>query len=136
VPEFATHPAAKRKPIPVRTVLLVDDNPTVRASLRDLFLSDGFAVCAEAENGSKAVELAQECKPDLIILDVAMPVMNGIDAAPKLKAILPDTPIILYSLHAGFMKQEQLTALGVAAAFVKGDPLDKLLETVHKLTGK
>ena len=82
------HPAAKRKPVPARTVLLVDDNPSVRAGLRSLFLSDGFAVCVEAGNGVEAIELAQGCKPDVIVLDVVMPVMNGIDAAPKLKALL------------------------------------------------
>jgi len=122
------HTAAQRKSVPSRTVLLVDDNPSVRAGLRDLFFSAGFEVCIEAENGLKAIDLAQDYTPDLVILDVGMPVMNGIDAAPRLKALLPDTPIIIFSLHAAFMKQEQLTALGVAAAFMKGDPLDKLLE--------
>jgi YesN/AraC family two-component response regulator len=130
------HTAAARKSAPAKTVLLVDDNPSVRAGLRDLFISAGFKVCIEADNGLKAIDLAQEYTPDLIILDVVMPVMNGIDAAPKLKAILPDTPIILYSLHAAFMKQKQLTELGIAAAFMKGDPLDKLLEKTHELLGE
>lgn len=93
-------------------------------------------MCIEADNGLKAIELAQDCNPDIIVLDVVMPVMNGIDAAPKLKAVLPDTPIILYSLHAAFMKQKQLTELGIAAAFMKGDPLDKLLEKAHELLEK
>jgi two-component system, response regulator, stage 0 sporulation protein F len=130
------HTAAQQQSVPARTVLLVDDNSSVRASLRDLFLSAGFKMCIEAENGFKAIELAQVHTPDLIILDVVMPVMTGIDAAPRLKALLPDTPIIIFSLHAAFIKQEQLTELGVAAAFMKGDPLDKLLEKANELIGK
>jgi CheY-like chemotaxis protein len=130
------HTAASRKSAPAKTVLLVDDNPAVRTGLRDLFLSAGFEVCLEAENGLQAIQLAQDHTFDIIILDVVMPVMNGIDAAPRLKALLPDTPIILVSLHAAFIKQEQLTELGVAAAFMKSDPLDKLLEKAHELLGK
>jgi DNA-binding NarL/FixJ family response regulator len=128
--------AAAKQSAPAKTVLLVDDNPSVRTGLRDLFLSAGFNVCIEAENGLKAIEVVQDYTPDIIILDVAMPVMNGIDAAPRLKALLPDTPIIIFSLHAAFMKQEQLTALGVAAAFMKGDPLDKLVEKANELIGE
>ena len=128
--------ATQRKPVPGKTVLLVDDNANVRAHLRELFLSDGFTLCAEADNGMKAVEIAPECKPDVIILDLVMPVMNGLDAARKLKELLPKTPIILFSLHSRFLKQQELTSLGIAAAFAKSAPLDQLLKKANQLIGE
>jgi CheY-like chemotaxis protein len=56
-------------------------------------------LCAEAENGKQAIELAVQCRPDLIILDLSMPVMNGLEAARRLKTLMPNIPIILFSLH-------------------------------------
>jgi chemotaxis response regulator CheB len=121
---------------PGKTVLIVDDSSAMRAALRDLFLSDGFALCVDAEDGLKALAIAQECKPDLIILDMSMPVMNGLTAAPKLKELVPSTPIILFSLHADFLKGQNLSALGIAATFSKGDAFDGLLEKAHELVSK
>jgi CheY-like chemotaxis protein len=84
-----------------RTILIADDNPSIRKFLCRLFEEEkDYNICAEAENGQKAIELALQCKPDLIILDLSMPVMNGLDAARKLKEIMPDVPIILFTQHA------------------------------------
>lgn len=116
-----------------KTVLVVDDNSALRAILRESFLSDGFARCTEAEDGMKAIAAALDCKPDLIILDLAMPVMNGFEAAPKLKALFPKTLIILFSLHANYLKSQDLSALGIDAAFSKDVALDRLLEKAHEL---
>jgi CheY-like chemotaxis protein len=79
-----------------RITLVVDDNPHVRRILCEEFLSAGFAACVEAENGARALTEAAKVKPDLIILDLAMPVLNGLEAAPLLRQLLPETPIILY----------------------------------------
>jgi CheY-like chemotaxis protein len=130
------HTAAQRKAMPGKTVLVVDDNPTVRAQLSELFLSDGFTVCVQAENGLRAIDVAAESKPDVIILDLAMPVMNGMDAAPKLKELLPHTPIILFSLHSAYLKQQELNSFGISDIFTKGDSLDQLVAKVHKLIEK
>jgi CheY-like chemotaxis protein len=119
-----------------RKVLIVDDNAAVRTVLSDLFLADGFAKCVEAEDGMKAIAAALECKPDLIILDLAMPVMNGLEAAPRLKEVYPRTPIILFSLHADYLNQQDLTSFGIAATFSKADPLYELLEKAHELIGE
>jgi NarL family two-component system response regulator LiaR len=59
-----------------------------------------YDLCAEAANGQEAVALAIEHRPDLIILDLEMPVMNGIDAAREIKKVLPDVPIILFTQYA------------------------------------
>jgi len=127
--------AAKRKGKAGKTALLVDDSAAIRAATRDIFLSDGFKVCAEAENGMKAIDLLVHIKPDIIILDLAMPVMNGLEAAPQLRALLPQVPIILFTLHAEQLKNENLSSLGISAIISKGDPLESLLQKAYELIG-
>jgi CheY-like chemotaxis protein len=127
---------ARRKSQPGKTVLVVDDSSSIRANLRQLFLSDGFAHCTEAENGKQAIEVARARNPDVIILDLAMPVMNGIEAAPILRKLFPEVPIILFSLHGDYLKTQNLTSLGISATFFKTDSLDELLGKVHQLLGR
>jgi DNA-binding NarL/FixJ family response regulator len=90
---------------------------------------------AQAENGKEGIELAKQVTPDLITLDLAMPVMNGIQAAPVLRKLFPKTPIILFTLYAdGLLKTEALRA-GVSLVLSKTEPLDTLIERVHELMG-
>jgi CheY-like chemotaxis protein len=89
-----------------KTILIADDNPSIRKFLCRLFEDEkDYNICAEAENGQRAVELALQCRPDLIILDLSMPVMNGLEAARKLKEIMPQVPIILFTQHAELTMQ-------------------------------
>jgi len=84
-----------------KRVLVADDNPMIRKMLCQLFeREDDYDICAEAENGQEAIELALKHRPDLIVLDFAMPILNGLDAARKLKKIMPDVPISLFTQHA------------------------------------
>ena len=83
-----------------KQVLVVDDNPHVRRSLRSLFESGGFKVCGEATDGASAIEQARQLKLDLILLDFAMRVMSGLQAAPLLRQMMPEVPIILLTLYA------------------------------------
>ena len=88
-----------------KKILVADDNAMVRKSLCRIFeTEENYDLCAEAVNGQEAIALAKEHKPDLIVLDFQMPVMNGIEAAYELKRIMPDVPIILFTLHAETMK--------------------------------
>jgi two-component system nitrate/nitrite response regulator NarL len=81
-------------------VFLVDDSADVRHAVRPLFDSHPrFEVIGEAEHGREALEKAPSRRPDLIILDLTMPVMNGLDAAPRLIKLLPDVCIILFTSH-------------------------------------
>jgi two-component system response regulator DegU len=85
----------------VKTVLVADDNPTIRKILCRMFeREENYDVCAEAADGKQAIELALQYKPDLIILDLSMPVMNGLEAAHELKKLMPKVPIILFTQHA------------------------------------
>jgi DNA-binding NarL/FixJ family response regulator len=126
------HTATKRQTA-LRTVLVVDDSAAIRSQVRQLFLSDGFTVCSEAENGREAIEVARDCNPDIIILDVAMPVMGGIEAVPKLRELLPEAPIILFTLHADYLRTIDLASLGVTVAQSKTEPLEKLLHKAREL---
>ena len=84
-----------------KRVLVADDNSMIRKMLCKLFeREDDYDICAEAENGQEAIELALKHRPDLIILDFVLPVLNGLEAARQLKNIMPDVPIILFTQHA------------------------------------
>src|SRR5262249_24224117 len=93
--------AADRLPPPVMAarILIVDDNRVVGGLLRTCVERQNWGVFCEGENGEEAITKAQELKPDIIILDLAMPVMDGLSAARELGKILPATPILLHTLH-------------------------------------
>jgi CheY-like chemotaxis protein len=86
-----------------KMILVADDNPSIRKMLCEMFeVEEDYDICAEAANGQEAIDLAVKHRPDLIILDLSMPVMNGLEAARKLKEIMPEVPIILFTDHAYF----------------------------------
>src|ERR1700683_166347 len=88
------------------TILVAADNPPIRKMLCKLFeAEDDYDLCAEATNGAEAVSLAKQCRPDLIILDLSMPLLNGLEAAKEIKRIMPDVPIILFTIHADSIKK-------------------------------
>ena len=120
--------------MPRKRVLLVDDNAVVRSFLRKLFESQSeFEISGEAENGRDAVDKAGKFKPDLIILDLTMPVMTGLDAAPLLKQLLPDTLIILFTQHEGIEVERQAQAAGIDAVVSKTQAASGLLTKAHAL---
>jgi CheY-like chemotaxis protein len=84
-----------------RSILVADDNPAIRKILCRIFeAEENYDLCAEACNGKEAIELALKHRPELIILDFSMPVMNGLEAAKELKKLMPGVPIILFTQHA------------------------------------
>lgn len=88
-----------------KTILIADDNPKIRKLLCQLFESEkNYDICAEATNGQEAIDLAVECRPHLIILDMSMLVMDGLTAARELKRLMPDVPIILFTQYADLGK--------------------------------
>ena len=89
------------------TVLIADDNAFIRTALYEIFEREpDFHVCAVVENGREAIEEACRLQPDLIVLDLAMPVMNGLDAARVLRQMMPDVPIIIYSSTPNEVSQQ------------------------------
>jgi CheY-like chemotaxis protein len=116
-----------------KTVLIVEDDSTIRKKIFSAFMSNGFAVCGEADNGREGIEVAKEIKPDLIVLDLSMPVMNGLEAAPQLKLLFPRTPIILFTLHAGKLLQQKAAHSGVDLVMSKFEGLSTLVSKAHTL---
>lgn len=113
----------------MRSVLIADDNESIRHMLCLLFASQSdFEVCGEAENGQEAVEVAQMLHPDLILLDLSMPVMNGIEAACALKRLLPMTPIIAFSDFSDVFSDGEARTTGIAACVSKSEGISVLLE--------
>lgn len=101
-------------------LLLADDHILVRAGLRALLDGiEGVTVVAEADNGEQAVALALEHKPDIALLDITMPGINGLQAAERILAQLPDTRVIMLSMHSGEEYVNRALALGVSGYLVK-----------------
>jgi len=116
-----------------KCVFVVDDNPAVRRSLCIIFESAGIEVCGEAEDGAKAIEKAKQLKPDLIVLDLAMPVMNGLQTAPILRAMHPTTPIILFTLYADSVLEHEALLAGISSLVSKGEGSSHLIDQVNTL---
>jgi CheY-like chemotaxis protein len=117
-----------------KRILVVDDNAVVRTLVRKLFESQSdFEISGEAENGRDAVDKAEKLKPDLIILDLIMPVMTGLDAAPLLKQLLPNTPIILFTQQEGSEVERQARAVGIDAVVSKTQVASELVLKAQSL---
>ena len=98
----------------LKCLLIVDDNEKIRRLIRDfLERESGFEVCGEAVDGYDAIEKAQQLKPDLMILDMSMPRMNGIEAAPRLKKILPETPMVLFTSYGAALEGLDVRKVGI-----------------------
>jgi len=106
----------------------VDDHEAIRRELRCLFQSDpGFTVCGEAVNGADAISKAQQLSPDLIILDFAMPEMNGLEAAAALQHIMPEATLFLLSAYHTRELELAASQFGARAVFSKYEDLHGLI---------
>jgi len=105
-----------------KTVLVADDNETIRREIcRVLLRETECEICGEAHHGLDAIEKAQQLHPNSIILDLSMPVMNGIDAARALRARMPTVPIIMFPLYVDPFLKEELRSAGVADVVSKSE---------------
>jgi DNA-binding NarL/FixJ family response regulator len=105
-----------------KVILVADDNPVMRDALCKLFqLEDGLELCEQAVDGQDAIEKAKRCRPDLIIMDFSMPVMNGLDAARTMKTIMPAVPIILFTIHANELFPSGTVGSGIDAIVSKAE---------------
>ena len=113
----------------VNSVLIAEDHALTREALCSLFSSQkDFEVCGDAENGLEAVEMAQVLRPDLILLDLCMPVMNGIEAACELKRLLPMIPIVVFSEYGDALSEDEAHSEGISALVSKKESVSTLLD--------
>jgi DNA-binding NarL/FixJ family response regulator len=110
------------------SILVVDDLPAIRHSMRlHLEQQADWAICGEAENGKAAVDRVQELRPDVVILDLSMPVMNGLDAARAIKAIAPTTHILMSTLHTYPYLLDEARKVGIDQVLSKADAVGTAL---------
>jgi len=117
-----------------KQILIADDSGTVRRILKH-FLQDrkDIEVCGEAANGFEAVEKAKMLRPDLVLLDLAMPEMNGAEAASVLKKIMPKVPIIVFTMYGENIGRSLTSAIGVDMVLSKPDGMRALVEAIDGL---
>ena len=110
------------------SILIVDDHPAIRRALRAAFETQpGFTVCGEAEDGFDAISKAKKLAPDLIVLDLRMPVMDGLAAARELKRLFPQTPLMMLTCYHSSAAESEALASGVTAVFSKPDGMQNLI---------
>lgn len=118
----------------VKSVLIVDDSRVVRKVLCQLFAGEAeFNVCGEAENGREAIERARQLCPDLIVTDLSMPVMNGIEETHLLQQLMPAVPVIIYTAHSDPYIEKEARAAGASGVISKSEPVSNLVETARNL---
>jgi DNA-binding NarL/FixJ family response regulator len=116
-----------------RRILIVDDGDAVRDIIRIFLEKEGFLVCGEASDGVDGVEQAKRLKPDLIVLDLAMPGMNGVEAASVLSSTLPGVPIVVLTMYEEFLGSSLASVNGIRAIVSKTDTMQKLVACVKSL---
>jgi DNA-binding NarL/FixJ family response regulator len=119
-----------------KKILVVDDSCVVRRVVRSVLERQSeFQVCGEAIDGVDAIEKAKALEPDLIILDLAMPRMNGAEAAMILRGAMPQVRIVLFTMYGGTLGPSLISTIGFDAVISKPDGVTKLASCVQALLG-
>jgi DNA-binding NarL/FixJ family response regulator len=116
---------------PVR-LLLADDHRMLRESLRRAMEDNGFEVVGEAPDGAEAVRLAGELRPDVILMDVTMPVLDGVEATRQVRDSLPGTQVVILTMHADREVLVDAIRAGAAGYLVKDCSTEEVVDTVRK----
>src|SRR5262252_7754407 len=115
-------------------ILVADDHAIMRRGLRGLLETHAdWQVCGEAENGRDAVEMTIRLEPEVVVLDLTMPELNGLDAAKNIRAAVPATEILIFTMHESEELIRAALASGVRAVVVKSDVEGHLLAAVEAL---
>lgn len=118
-----------------KKVLIVDDAAFMRMMIKDILTKNGYEVAGEAENGIRAVEKYKELTPDLVLMDITMPEMNGIDAVKNIKALDPGAKIVMCSAMGQQAMVIESIQAGARDFIVKPFQADRVLEAVRKVIG-
>jgi len=115
--------------------MLVDDHTVVRRGVRALIEGvPGWEVCAEASNGSDAIELAAETKPDFLVMDLSMPGLSGIDATVQILKLLPHIEVLILTMHESDRMAGLALRAGARGYLIKNETEDKLIEALEALS--
>jgi len=115
-------------------ILLADDHDVVREGLRKLLEGQPhWVVCGEALNGRQAVSMCQELKPNIAVLDISMPELNGVDASKQILKVSPETEILVFTMHESEQLVRNILAAGARGYVLKSDPAQNIIEAVASL---
>lgn len=115
-------------------ILVVDDHEMIRKGLRNVIEArEGWTICGEAVDGRDAVQSALELKPDIILMDFAMPNLNGIEATRQIRAALPQTEILVFTMHDSGQLVREALAAGARGFVLKSDGCETLIAAIEHL---
>ncbi|ANY77868.1 DNA-binding response regulator [Microvirga ossetica] len=118
-------------------ILLADDHDIVRRGLKDLLEQHvGWQVCAEASNGREAVELALQHRPQVAVIDLSMPELNGLEATRRIRQALPDTEVLIFTMHESEELIREVLGAGARGYLLKSDAVRQLIPAVESLSQK
>ncbi len=118
-----------------KNILICDDAAFMRMMIKDILTKNGYNIACEAENGAKAVEKYNELKPDLVLMDITMPEMDGIQALKKIKETDPNASVIMCSAMGQQAMVIESIQSGAKDFIVKPFQADRVLEAVQKVVG-
>src|SRR5512143_3148811 len=128
------HPRTGRLGRGMLRILLADDHAIVRGGLKELMEEHvGWSVCAEAATGREAVELAIEHRPHVAVLDLSMPELNGLEATRRIRQALPETEVLVFTMHESEELVRQVLAAGARGYLLKSDAAEQLIPAVESL---
>jgi len=117
-------------------VLIVDDHAFIRRGVQGILRSfPEWELCGEADNGQEAIRLAEELKPEIIIMDVSMPGLNGLEATRIIRDLLPDTKILLLTLHSSTELVRSAFRAGARGYVLKSDAEQELVRALNVVVG-
>jgi len=116
-------------------ILVVDDNALLRNGVSTLLQNENWNVCGEAENGKQAIEKVLALKPDLVLMDLNMPVMNGVEATKQIRRLAPSTKIVVLSMHKSQEIETQAKGAGAEAYVNKSTPFEDLSRVIRQMLG-
>jgi DNA-binding NarL/FixJ family response regulator len=118
-----------------KQILIVDDSPMVRRMVRtSVETKTDWQICGEAENGATAVQMVEDLKPDLVVLDLSMPVMNGLEAARKIAVMSPDTALLMYTMQESSQLLQEAEKAGINEVISKSAiGVDRLIASMRAL---
>lgn len=124
-------PAAERRSAGTARLVLVDDDAALRRALHELLVDAGFDVVGEAGDGAAGLAVISAVGPDVVLLDLRMPGMGGVEMARQLRERSPNVRIIMFSAYADLGLQSILSDLGVSAYLIKGCPYRRIVSAIE-----
>ena len=114
------------------TIVLADDHTVVRQGLVKLLEAEpNFKVVGDAENGREAVEIVEKLQPDVVLMDIAMPMLNGIEATRQIKKISPRTQVVILSMHSHARYINELFSIGASGYLLKNSTGSDIIDAIH-----